>query len=127
MTTLSVSIAMIERELGSLGFETSTFDSSQGVVVCFPYRIETGSHKGESVLVGVSFQEEGYPEYPPHWIHVSPPIDDERGGSVQTYSDAQDRQWLAMSRPPGPLWDELPTKHMHAFVNEHLRRIWSDV
>ena len=78
-------------------------------------------------MVGVSFQEEGYPDYPPHWIHVTPPLDDGRGGTTQEHTDAQGRSWLAMSRPPGPVWDDLPTKHMSAFIREHLRKIWKDV
>ena len=32
-----------------------------------------------------------------------------------------------MSRPPGEVWDRLPTKHMTAFMNEHLRKIWKDI
>lgn len=79
------------------------------------------------MTVGVSFQEEGYPEYPPHWIHVTPPLDDERGGSVENHTDDQGRAWLAMSRPPAEVWDRLPTKHMSAFISEHLRKIWADV
>ena len=103
------------------------FESPRGTTVQFGYTIETGSHKGEPVVVGVSFQEENYPEYPPHWIHVAPPINDGRGGSVQEYTDDQGRAWLAMSRPPGGMWDRLPTKHMATFISEHLRRIWMDV
>ena len=49
------------------------------------------------------------------------------GGAVESYTDSQDRQWLAMSRPPGELWDRLPTKHMASFISEHLRRIWKDI
>ena len=79
------------------------------------------------MAVGVSFQEEGYPEYPPHWIHVSPPLDDQKGGVVENHTDSQGRMWLAMSRPPGDLWDRLPTKHMSSFISEHLRRIWKDI
>lgn len=93
----------------------------------FDYMIETGSHKGESVTVGVSFQEAAYPDYPPHWIHVTPPLEDGRTGSVRQYTDDQGRLWHAMSRPPGEMWDRLPTKHMGFFVSEHLRRIWMDV
>lgn len=78
------------------------------------------------VTVGVSFQEEGYPEYPPHWVHVTPPIQDGKAGVVQEYSDPGGRTWIAMSRPPGDLWDKLPTKHMYAYIGEHLRRIWKD-
>ena len=124
---MSTSITRVQAELIDLGYKTESFNSSQGQVVAFNYTIETGSHKGENVTVGVSFQEEGYPEYPPHWIHVTPPISDERGGSVLYYDDAHGRSWIAMSRPPGPIWDRLPTKTMRVYIDEHLRRIWADI
>ena len=127
---MSNSFERVKAELRALGCQTFEFDGPHGPVVAFPYKIETGSHKGEEVLVGVSFQEEGYPEYPPHWIHVSPPIDDRKGGAVETYKreeDGREWRWLAMSRPPGDIWDRLPTKHMSAYISDHLRRIWSDV
>ena len=123
---MSESARRVQRELESLGYETQTFNSGMGVVAAFNYTIEAGSHKGRPVLVGVSFQEEGYPDYPPHWIHVSPPIPDGRGGSVQTYEMAG-CQWLAMSRPPGRIWDQLRTKHISGYISEHLRKIWKDV
>jgi len=123
---MSSSIDRVRGELQSLGYLTDEFDSQQGRVVSFNYTIEAGSQKGKHIQVGVSFQEEGYPEYPPHWVHVSPPIEDGRGGSTQKYLDAQGREWIAMSRPPGDLWDRLPTKHMSAYIREHLRRIWKD-
>lgn len=121
------SIQRVQAELKSLGYETTVFDSPQGKVVSFDYTIEAGRHKGKRVTVGVSFQESGYPEYPPHWVHVTPPIDDGKGGVVQEYSDGGGRQWLAMSRPPGNIWDLLPTKHMDVYIKEHLRRIWKDL
>ena len=124
---MSDSADRVRNELQSLGYRTSVFDTQQGKVVAFDYLIETGSRKGTPVMVGVSFQEEGYPEYPPHWIHVSPPIDDGKGGSNIEYVDSEGRKWVAMSRPPGDLWDNLPTKHMFAFIREHLRRIWKDI
>ena len=106
---MSESARRVQEELEFLGYETQTFNSGMGVVVAFGYTIETGSHKGTPVLVGVSFQEEGYPDYPPHWIHVSPPIPDGRGGSTQNY-ESSGCPWLAMSRPPGsplgPIADE---------------------
>ena len=123
---MSASIDRVQRELESLDLSAHQFDSPQGKVVAFPYTVEVGTHKGEEVFVGLSFQEEGYPEYPPHWIHVSPPLDDGRGGSKSNY-ESDGRTWLAMSRPPGALWDSLPTKHMRAFITEHLRKIWMDV
>ena len=125
---MNASIDKVRDELESLGYETETFSSGQGDVVAFDYIIETGTHKGKIVTVGVSFQgSQNYPEYPPHWIHITPPIDDNRGGSVQPYSDTQGRQWLAMSRPPEPIWDRLRTKHMSIYLSEHLRRIWAEL
>ena len=123
---MSDSLNRVRGELEFLGYETQTFNTRIGVVVAFNYTIETGSHKGTTVLVGVSFQEEDYPEYPPHWIHVCPPIADGRGGSVRTYEMAG-CQWLAMSRPPGRFWDQLRTRHMSTYISEHIRKIWKDV
>ena len=121
------SIRKVQAELKSIGYVTSVFDSPQGKVVAFDYTIEAGCHRGEQVTVGVSFQETGYPEYPPHWVHVTPPISDRKGGVIQEYSDDNGRTWLAMSRPPGDIWDQLPTKHMDVYIREHLRRIWKDL
>lgn len=123
---MSDSIQRVQAELESLGYHASVFDGPQGEVVTFDYTIEAGSHRGEQVTVGVSFQESGYPEYPPHWVHVTPPIDDGKGGPVQKYSDESGRIWIALSRPPGDIWDRLPTKHMDSYIKEHLRRIWKD-
>lgn len=124
---MSTSIAKVQSELESIGYTTRLFDSRQGIVVSFDYIIEAGSHKGRQVKIGVSFQEDGYPEYPPHWIHVSPPLDDGKGGAIEQYNDAEGRQWLAMSRAPSDIWDNLPTKHMSVYLREHLRRIWKDI
>ena len=120
-------ITQIQAELDSLGYITSIIDGPHGKMVSFGYTIEAGSHRGEHVTLGVSFQEAEYPEYPPHWVHVNPPINDGRGGSVQSYESSDGMQWLAMSRPPGEMWDRLRTKHMSLFLSEHLRKIWMNV
>ena len=121
-------IDRIKAELESLGYKTCLSDSPQGKVVSFPYTVETGSHKGEQVRLGISMQgSESYPGYPPHWIHLTPPIDDGKGGAVEKYRDENGQEWIAMSRPPGELWDQLPTKHMMGYVNEHLRRFWNNI
>ena len=125
---MSDNINQVKRELESLGYETSLSDSPHGEVVSFLYIVETGSHKGKQVMLGISMQgSEPYPEYPPHWIHISPPIDDGRGGAVVKYSDANGQEWLALSRPPGDIWDQLLTKHMHTYLSEHLRRFWNGI
>lgn len=124
---MSDSIDRVRQELQSLGHKTRTLDSPLGKMVSFDYEIEAGSHKGKKVFVGLSFQEENYPEYPPHWVHISPRIPDGRGGSYQEYIDSEGREWIAMSRPPGTVWDRLATKHIASFKSEHLRRIWKDI
>ena len=123
---MSNSLDKIQRELESFDHKTHRFESPVGEVVAFDYVIESGSYRGEKVTVGVSLQEDAYPEYPPHWIHISPPLSDGKGGSVQRY-EVEARQWLGMSRPPGSVWDRQRTKHMQTYISEHLRGIWKDV
>ena len=121
-------LKQIKRELEALGYETCLSNSPHGEVVSFPYIVEAGSHKGKWFRLGVSMQgREPYPEYPPHWIHISPPIDDGKGGVVEKYCDDEEREWSALSRPPGDVWDQLLTKHMHVYLNEHLRRFWNGI
>lgn len=123
---MSGSLDRIRAEIESLGYETLVSNSPQGEVVSFEYTVEAGSYRNEKVRVGVSMQgHEGYPEYPPHWVHICPPVTDGQGGVVAKYHDPEGRPWIAMSRPPGPLWDQLPTKHMRLFLTEHLRRLWA--
>ena len=125
---MSDNITQIQLELKSLGYRTSLLDSLRGKVVAIPYKVEVGSHKGEQFTLGVSMHgNESYPEYPPHWIHLTPPFDDGRRGAIDKYQDNEGREWIAMSRPPGQLWDELPTKHMYAYLQEHLRRFWNGI
>ena len=118
---MSNDIERVQSELNSIGYTTRVKDTLQGKTVVFPYTIESGPNEGKDVLVGLSFQETGYPEYPPHWIHVSPPMDDNKG-NVTPYEDS-DGQWLAMSRPPEIVWDRLPAKSMRGYIDEHLRRV----
>lgn len=124
---MSESTQRIRDELAGLGYEPVVFESPQGTAVGFRYTMPAGSHAGRTVTVAVSAPDGAYPEYPPHWVHISPPIDDERGGALNWYTDTQGREWLAMSRPPADIWDRLPTKHMRSYVREHLARIWKDV
>ena len=110
-----------------MGRQTVVFDSPQGEVVAFEYRMESGSYAGQSVMVGVSGPEGEYPEYPPHWIHISPPINDNRGGATSEYTDIHGNRWLAMSRPPADIWDTLRVKNMGQYIANHVRRMWKDV
>ena len=124
---MSTSVELVQAELEALGYRTALIDTPRRTVVSFDYVIEAGARKGTEITVGVGFQEDAYPEYPPHWVCVTPPLSDGKGGAVEEFRDGLGRAWIAMSRPPGDLWDLLPTKHMDAYIKEHLRRIWIDV
>lgn len=126
MRNIMLSIEKIGSELKGMGYAPFFIDTAQGRTAVIDYCIPVGKHAGEKVLLGFSFQEEGYPEYPPHWIHISPPYDDLLGGSTQLYNETDKegiiRKWLALSRPPGSLWDNLPTKHMKSYIELHVLR-----
>lgn len=118
-------IEQISQELLSLGYEPSYTETPQGKTVVISYKISVGVHNGEIVRLGFSFQEDGYPEYPPHWIHISPPYNDDLGGSIASYQcvdQKKEKEWLALSRPPQDIWDTLPTKHMSAYLSQHITR-----
>ena len=123
---MSTNIDRVQAELEALGYRTQVFNTPRRTIVSFEYVIEVGTRKGQKITVGLGFQEEAYPEYPPHWVCVTPPLSDGKGGTVEEFRDDQGRTWIAMSRPPGDIWDLLPTKHMDAYIQEHLRRIWVD-
>lgn len=118
---------LIQEELIQMGYQPTEFNSPQGTAVAFPYIIETGSHAGRQVMLAISAPDGQYPEYPPHWLHISPPIEDGKNGSQNRYTDHQGNHWLAMSRPPADIWDALPDKNMRSYIKEHVRRIWKDV
>ena len=117
---MSSSLDKIEIELQELGLTTTRFNSPHGEVVAFSYVIDVGRLSGTGCQLGFSMQEQGFPVYAPHWIHISPPIDDKRG-SGRHYADEQGTPWVAFSRPP-TYWDNLPTKSIKSFLNEHVRR-----
>ena len=112
----------IENELKGLGYSPFCHDSPQGRrVIGIKYCITTGKYTGQSVSLGFSLQEENYPEYPPHWIHISPPYDDQLGGTTESYQ-LDNKKWRALSRPPQDIWDNLPTKHISHYLNLHISR-----
>ena len=92
----------------------------KGEVVAFSYVIDVGRLAGTGCQLGFSMQEEGFPVYAPHWIHIGLQINDEQGRGRQ-YTDEQGTPWVAFSRPP-TYWDNLPNKSMKTFLNEHVRR-----
>ena len=125
---MSAEIEQVRKELRDLGYDTEVRQWNHGAVVEFDYQVETGSRSGETFRLGISFHGRmtGYPEYPPHWIHVSPPVNDGRKVHYE-YQTEDGRKWSAMSRPPNDIWDRLPVKDMKNYLNEHVRRFWNAV
>ena len=121
---MSASLDSIEVELQDLGYATRRFTSPQGDVVAFCYPIDVGALSGTCRQLGFSMQEQGFPVYAPHWIHVSPPVEDKQG-SAQHYTDQSGKPWAAYSRPP-TYWDNLPKKDMKTYIYEHVRRFFAN-
>lgn len=122
----------IRKELQELGFDPQVLDADTvggpQRIVAFAYRVPTGRFKGQIYTVGISTRCEavGYPEVPPHWIFVSPPVLDTRDGSNHGVNAFAGRDWVALSRPPGKFWDRIGNKGMKAYM-EHLNRVWKRI
>lgn len=118
-------IDIIKNELKGLGYDPFIVNTPKGETIFIDYEIPIGKYTGETILIGFSLQELGYPEYPPHWIHTSPPYDDDLGGAKDPYcfkdNNGNNRECLALSRPPTDIWDNLPTKHMKNYL-QHVDR-----
>ena len=121
----------IQDELIALGYpseviEGETSGGPQKVVV-FEYAVRSGRFKGENRTMGISTQCEavGYPEVPPHWLFIHPPITDTRDGNNHGVNTFGGMDWVALSRPPGAFWDKLRTekKNMKGYM-EHVSRVW---
>ena len=117
-------LVQIKQELEECGFTTYVVEGVSDDIVAFKYTVPTGRYRGKVVDIGLSMQELNYPEFAPHWIHITPPIEDSRGHPGKQFSDSDGRQWVAFSRPPSDFWDNAPTKHMLVYLGEHLRRFW---
>ena len=124
---------MIATELAALGYrpeivKCDTVAGQQQNIVFFDYQVSTGRFRGQRYTVGLSTECEavGYPEVPPHWIFVSPPILDTRDGNNHGVNNFADREWVALSRPPKAFWDRLATKSMKGYM-EHLARVWKHI
>lgn len=122
----------IRQELEDLGYqpevvEGDTIGGHQRIVV-FDYDVPVGRFRGSRLKVGISTQCEavGYPEIPPHWIFISPPITDIRDGANHGLNNFGGRDWVALSRPPGEFWDRVANKTMRAYLL-HLNKVWRQI
>ena len=121
---------MLERvsdELREIGLAPRIVDfpgfpiSRQAVV--FDVDVQHGRHKGEILTLALSFQENAYPEYPPHFLHLKSSI-----STVITRHSTHDfegENWSAYSLPPSDFWDRLESsrKNMRTYYRRHLMRV----
>ena len=118
------------RELRELGYEptiVSLDGFGAGGLVAVDYEVATGRHRGRTFTVSMGFQEDAYPEYPPHFIGVAN-LPDPRIPVHSSHRRDND-DWSMFSVPPSDFWDSLPSseKNMTTYVRRHLARFWSQV
>jgi len=117
----------IRTELAELtGAATWVLQTTYGEVIFFMHNVKVGTHAGENVLMGISMQgNEGYPDIPPHFIHVPEGITDGQDGPHHCYNLPDGRTYHAFSRPPEPEeWDRVSERSMRTYINTHLPRFW---
>lgn len=120
-------VDIVERELRDLDYRPEAVDFpgfNFGRVVVFDYSVATGRYHGRTFRIGVGFQEEGYPEYPPHFVLVA----DLPHAYLTKYAThhRDGKEWSVFSVPPSDFWDTLAPedKNMNSYVRRHLMRIW---
>lgn len=116
----------VVRELREIRIEARvvpSWDGAGGAGVVFPYDVPNGRLKGQTLQIGLSFQEDAYPEYPPHFIHVR----GLQGAKLTRHSEHEfeGAWWWAFSVPPSDFWDQLAParKNMRTYVYRHLLRV----
>lgn len=121
---------MLERvsdELREIGLVARIVDfpgfSISGRAVVFDVDVQHGRYKGEILTLALSFQEDAYPEYPPHFVHLKSSINT----VITRHStyDFEGENWSAYSLPPSDFWDRLEPsdKNMRTFYRRHLLRV----
>ena len=120
----------IGAELRELGFSPAvlrieSLGGAQAAVIDYP--VTTGRLRGRTFPVGLAFQEEGYPEYPPHFIWVAGLCEPRLPAHSTVHHDGA--AWASFSVPPSDFWDRLPAadKNMKTYINTHLLRFWTQV
>jgi len=121
---------LIWAELSELGLEPKIVSANrfiQHIAVRLIQQVPTGRFKDQTFTLAIGFQENSYPDYPPHFIYVAGlPNEQIPVHSLFTHDNLQ---WKAFSVPPSDFWDNLPAseKNMKTFVNRHLLRFWSQI
>ena len=118
----------IARELRELGIEARivpSWNGMGGAGVVFPLRAPSGRFKGKILQLGLSFQEDAYPEYPPHFVHFRQAEIEGTNFTKHSAHEFEGAEWWAFSFPPSDFWDRLAPseKNMRTYVRRHLFRV----
>ena len=121
---------LICTELNELGLEPHIVSAGgflQHEAVTLSQLVPIGRFKGQTFQLAIGFQEDTYPDYPPHFIYVADLPDEQF--PVHSSFDYGKHHWKAFSAPPIDFWDYLPysEKNMKTFVNRHLLRFWNQI
>lgn len=117
----------VARELRELGLEARVVESwngAGGAGVVFPFQVESGRFQGQTLHIGLSFQEAAYPEYPPHFVHFRN-FEGTPQFTKHSEHEFEGAQWWTFSFPPSDFWDTLEPslKNMRTYVRRHLLRV----
>lgn len=120
----------IVEELQDIGLNPRVFEFSDSSTlrrgVMFDIEVQGGRYKGKTLEVALSFQEDSYPEYPPHFVHLKSKIASGRFTKHFIYQ-FEGEEWAAYSLPPSDFWDKLDSsqKNMRTYVKRHIFRIFA--
>lgn len=120
----------IKSELLDLGYEpdlVSVDGFGSGKIAIIKYNVSIGRYKDKTFRVGISFQEDGYPEYPPHFVHIEE-LSNPRLPIHSQHSHGG-ANWSVFSAPPNDFWDRLPSsqKNMNTYMSRHMLRFWNQI
>ena len=118
----------VAKELGELGVAPRIVNfpafpvSGQAVVI--DIAVEHGRCRGQTLTVGLSFQESAYPEYPPHFVHFKSPVTTDMTTKYCVH-EFEGESWSAYSLPPSDFWDGLESsqKNMRTYIRRHFLRV----
>ncbi|MXX57045.1 MAG: hypothetical protein F4X22_13775 [Gemmatimonadales bacterium] len=98
--------------------------SISGQAIVLDIDVKHGRFKDKTVTLALSFQEDAYPEYPPHFVHFKSSISTPIATRHSTH-DFEGENWSAYSLPPSDFWDGLKSseKNMRTYYQRHLLRV----
>ena len=123
------SLELIKKEMEALGYQTkltaNLFNNTS--VLTFDYTPSLGRYKNQKFKMSISMQEDGYPEFPPHFLHICN-LPDSHLTIHGTY-ETNDGLWKVFSAPPNDIWDHLPMeeRNMKTYMYSHVNRIWNQI